>query len=516
MKRLNQLTSKYLIIFLIAAIFASLILPIQKVQADEYVEILNVKSSLTEKGNIKIEWITNTETQGRVVYGETSDNLNRYIKVNENPSKYNSVEIGGLKEKTTYYYQIIVYRNRIESVRSFINKIKTDKISDLSAPVVEDLHIPFIGGSVALVFWHTDEKSNSVVQYSLDQSYKKKASSKKKVNDHVIALKKLTPDEKYYLRVYSADDDGDKSNYSYKVFYTLPKSTHDYDAMEISYLRPSGPDDIRITSDSITVSFKTNRYTAGSVSSKKGKSKAQVIDLKYGREHQAVFYDLDPETEYTLKVYVKDPFGKKASKEFKVKTREQTTAPVIENEEVEEVIVSGVEHSFYTPAEHLYKAEGNSRVFAVLNGKKHYITSPSAFLEYGYGWGDIRTINQSNIDKMPRVKLVKSPDQSTVYYLYERAGGRLLKLNIPSPSVFTSYANNKWGDIVKIAQADIDTYPNVNLIKLEGSSETYFLENGKKRLVTEKVFKARGFSQDNIAHVNQTHFDSYPKGETLK
>jgi len=508
------MSNKFLKIFLIANILASLALPIEAINAKEYVEILNTKASLTEKGAVKIEWLTNIETQAKIIYGETSDNLNRYINIKKTPAKYNSLEIGGLKPKTTYYYQIIVYRDSVESARSFINKIKTETIKDSFAPMVEDLQIPFAGGSVAVVTWHTDEESTSVVEYSKDQSYNKKTSSKTKTKDHIVALKKLTTDQKYYMRVYSVNADGRKSDYVYKIFYTLPETTNDYDDMVISYLRPSGPDDIYITSDSIVVSFKTNRYAKGQVSLKAGKSKAKVIDLEYGTEHKTVFYDLEPETSHTLTVSMSDPFGKKAKETFIIKTKEKNIAlPIPEDDEV---VVAGIEHSYFTLSEGLYKFEGNSSVFTVLAGKKYYITSSNSFLDYGYKWEDIKIIKAGELENIQRVKLVKSSDKSTVYYLYEGADERLFKMNIPSSEVFESYSGNKWDDIVNISQIDINNYPDVKLIKVAGNSDIYFLDNNIKKLVSQDVFKAKGFSQSEVFTVNQKHLDSYPTGYALK
>jgi len=508
------MSNKFFKVFLIATILVSLTLPIEAINAKEYVEILNTKASLTEKGAVKIEWLTNTETQAKVIYGETSDNLNRYVIINGNPSTHNSVEIGGLRSKTTYYYQIIVYRDSVESARSFINKIKTETIKDSFAPIVEDLQIPFAGGSVAVIQWHTSEASNSVVEYGTYQAYNKKATNKTKVKDHIIVLKKLIPDERYYIRVYSVDDEGEKSNYVYKIFNTLPKITHDYDDVAISYLRPSGPDDIYITSDSITVKFKTNRYAKGQVSLNKGKSKANIVDLEYGTEHKTVFYDLDPETTYTLTIIMSDPFGKKAKEILTIKTKEKEVIQPAPKED--EVIVSGIEHSYFTSSEGLYKYEGNSGVFTILSGKKHYITSPSSFYDYGYEWNNIKTIKSGELKNISRVKLVKSPDKSAVYYLYEGVDGRLFKMNIPSSEVFESYSGNKWEDVVKISEIDINNYPDVKLIKAVGSSDIYFLDNNIKRLVSQDVFKIKGFSQSEVFTVNQKHIDSYPTGYSLK
>jgi hypothetical protein len=102
-----------------------------------------------------------------------------------------------------------------------------------------------------------------------------------------------------------------------------------------------------------------------------------------------------------------------------------------------------------------------------------------------------------------------------VYYLYERSGGKILKLGIPSPSVFSSYPGNNWGKIVKITQNDLDSYGNAKLIKATSGVRVYYLEGNTKRYVSDVSFTNHNFKKDDIVEVSEKHLESYQLGSPI-
>jgi fibro-slime domain-containing protein len=165
----------------------------------------------------------------------------------------------------------------------------------------------------------------------------------------------------------------------------------------------------------------------------------------------------------------------------------------------------------------LYKTANTPDVWAILeNGQKHYITSPQAFAKYQCNWSEVKIVSQSVLDRYPNAKLVRTPSQSTIYHLFQRAETKWLKITLPSPTVFVSYENNYWGNVARVDALDIEAYPSAKLIKTKNSTNVYLLEGSNRRLIkSAEVFEAKNFEWAEVVELNQTHFDYYEDGPVL-
>jgi hypothetical protein len=512
---------KYFIItvFVLSSVF--LPLPGDYTYAEESINFVDIEAENIEGKIIKITWQTNINTQGRVIFGEEEDDLRYYVIDTKAPTRFHEVKIGNLEPETDYYYQVIAY-NDFEQVKSFVKEFETE-FKDETAPRITDIKIPYRSGTAAVITWETDEEATSRVEYSEDDSYKKKAGSSKKVTEHQVVLKKLETNAEYFIRLYSEDKEKNKSNYFYKDFTTLSSDKVDKEDFSLSNLRPSGPDDIYISAQNLRVSFKTNRWAKGTISLKGKKFKTQKIDLDYGLNHTAVFSDLTPDKEYTLYISMVDIFSKKVKEDFKIKTKTITAKQELDVADTniiyeigEGTSVAGIEYPYYTPASALVTTKYSHRVYSIINNLRYHITSPTSFSEYGYNWGDVKKVDEKELLKYSRVKLLKTPEDPTIYFLYQFPNSRLLKINIPSPSIFLSYPDNSWGKVVKVAQNDVSAYPDVKLIKAEDNPDVYYLENGRKRYISYEVFKSKDFNDSEIAEINEIHLDSYQTGQPLE
>lgn len=514
MKKFN-IYKKYLIL---AIIFILVFLPICDLKAEGVINILDIKAEELGGGIVQIEWSTNEITGGKIVFGEDADYMPFYVIDGNQPSRFHKIKIGNLKSKTTYYYKITVSNNSQEAA-SFVKSFKTTEYKDEYIPEINNLKIAYVSGTVAVLSWESNENANSVVLYDANKKYKTKVENKNNTKSHLVALKKLKPNTTYYTRVYSTDKSGNKSNILFKEFTTSPTKVLDSEDLTFSYFRPSGPSDTQITSNSIKVTFKTNHFSKGKITISKGKKSLGAKIFEYNTEHSAEFTGLKANTEYSIAVSMTDIYGKKKNTTLNISTTKliyDALIPQAENDKDEEVTVLGQEYSFYTSAVALYKTVDSSRVYSIVNNKKHYITSAQSFLEYGYGWNKIKTVNKSVLAGYSRVKLVKGPVGSNIYYLHENANGEILKIKIPSPNVFNSYKSNSWSDIVKINQYDLDSYKEVELIKTADSQDIYYLNNGNKQRVSSEVFKKKGFRSSDVMVVNKAHLDSYKTISDLK
>jgi fibro-slime domain-containing protein len=176
--------------------------------------------------------------------------------------------------------------------------------------------------------------------------------------------------------------------------------------------------------------------------------------------------------------------------------------------------VLGASTSNYTPAIALYKTANSPAVYAIYaNGYRHYITSPTSFYNYGYSFSDVQTVSEAKLNSYPDVRLVRTPDDETIYFIYTRADKQWLKLPIPSPTAFVSYTNNHWGNLVIIDELDRDAYPDAELITANSGDTIYLLKNGEKRRFDSLASLLRlNYNPAEVVSVSQAHLDAYKTG----
>ena len=172
----------------------------------------------------------------------------------------------------------------------------------------------------------------------------------------------------------------------------------------------------------------------------------------------------------------------------------------------------------YTKFKALYKTSESPDIWAILEtGQKHYITSPESFNMYQCSWSDVKTVSKSFLNSFANANLVRTPTDATIYHLFQRPEQKWLKINIPSPTVFVSYPDNFWGNVARINQLDINSYPNVRLIKDQNSADVYLIEGSTKRYITsQEVFEREQFEWFEVVTLNDLHFESYQTATPLE
>lgn len=171
----------------------------------------------------------------------------------------------------------------------------------------------------------------------------------------------------------------------------------------------------------------------------------------------------------------------------------------------------------YTKMKALYKTTDSPDVWTILEtGQKHYITSPQAFNKYQCDWSKIKTVARSVLDQYPNANLVRTPDNPTVYYLFQRPQTKWLKRNVPSPTVFISYPENFWGNVARLDILDIQSYPDAQLIKTQGKPEVYLTSGQFKRHIKNvEVFERLGYDWAEVVTLSQVHLDSFEDGQLV-
>ena len=121
------------------------------------------------------------------------------------------------------------------------------------------------------------------------------------------------------------------------------------------------------------------------------------------------------------------------------------------------------------------------------------------------------------MSNLSEVNLVKDPTTDKIYYLAKKGDARWLKIDIPSPSVFGSYASNSWDKVVAIETEELTSYNDVSLVKAIDGSTVYLLESGMKRpIASPSVFENNGYNWSDIVELSNTHLDAYHTGTTMR
>ena len=155
----------------------------------------------------------------------------------------------------------------------------------------------------------------------------------------------------------------------------------------------------------------------------------------------------------------------------------------------------------------LVRVLGQNKIYEIIGGKKHFIPTKDIFYDYGFRNELIQNITIEELNKYPRVKLIKVEDDSKkTYYLTE---GQILRL-IPNKKISDSYGDRE-EDIIVISKKEFNFYPQNQFVFLDSSlyKDVFQLVNRKKRYITPMAVKKMRIRDVDIAPVNQTEFSYY-------
>ncbi len=153
----------------------------------------------------------------------------------------------------------------------------------------------------------------------------------------------------------------------------------------------------------------------------------------------------------------------------------------------------------------LIKAEGKEPIYVLHNNKKRWIRTEEIFNSYGFQWNSVYTLAQSMVEVIPYNNLIRVTGTDEIYALND-AG---YKRHVPNPEVFFSYGFTE-ADVAAINQPELDIYPNSYLIMTPGDENVYQIStHTRKKLGTLDFVKLSGYDLASIHIINETDFNSY-------
>lgn len=117
----------------------------------------------------------------------------------------------------------------------------------------------------------------------------------------------------------------------------------------------------------------------------------------------------------------------------------------------------------------LIRARGDSKVYLVKNGYKHWLSTPEIFNSYGYHWTEIKEIEPVEMEKYPTSTLIQPFGDYRVYQIdFQRGITQWLDI---SPTEFIRRGYN-WNQVFKINQKEFNLLPNFQKGSNIGNNES--------------------------------------------
>jgi len=160
---------------------------------------------------------------------------------------------------------------------------------------------------------------------------------------------------------------------------------------------------------------------------------------------------------------------------------------------------------YFEETAQLLRAVGHNRVYRVFNGKVLWIPTISAFNSQGLKWNDVQNTGETDMDKYPKIKLIKGEDDNRVFYITNSG----MKKHLINTEVFNSY-NNKHSDVVKVDSEIINSFDTVNLFKDKEGNRVYKIEGNKKKWIkTAEAFERQKYDWSEVVSVNNVELNAY-------
>ncbi|MBI4090856.1 MAG: fibronectin type III domain-containing protein [Candidatus Komeilibacteria bacterium] len=482
--------------------------------AQSYLQITDISVSSVTGTTATITWRTNVATSARIDFGADSS-YGFFLVSGESPRPDHVLTVTNLTPETTYHYSVTAITTG-ERIASFDRTFKTTKEKDHIGPTITNVSVIYGTGTSATIQWETDENASSVVRYGTTTKYTRTVSGAGNTKIHDVTIRGLTIANAYHFQVESKDKDGNIATWYDRTFSTLFNGDADKVVLQLENIRPITLNDEGLSADGAVVSWRSNKPGTGVVryGTTTRLGKALTIPGFRTFEHSQRISDLKEDTAYYFTVETIDVFGKTIKSDIlSFKTRSK--APAYQYPQGETPVVLGFSTLDRTAPTALFRVLGGIDIFALLKGQLYRLVNLTSLHRYDFARLPTREIARLKLDTYSNVTLVKASDSQTVYYLYRRANNRILKLAIPSPSVFTSYSSNRWDTIVTLDPEEVAEIPAAQLIRGNGSSEIYQLENGHRRLITETQLLQRGFAAADVVGVSTKHLEAIPLGDPI-
>ncbi|MCK5084486.1 MAG: hypothetical protein KAQ64_02430 [Candidatus Pacebacteria bacterium] len=422
-------------------------------QALASIQFANIQVFDIENGAAKVKWSTpGQQTRGIVYFGESSDDLSRYIG-HSLYNYYHEAGLTGLKKNKKYYFKIVAIDRSNNEKESFIQSFSTRdmKRDDLKKPEFKEQKILQITNNAVALSWTTNEETSAIVSYGIaEEALNKTVRVGSFKKEHELFIYNLKQGTRYNLKIVVKDKAGNEARGKYFVFNTGNYEGKGPDLF-VKNIEPLSFDEELVFSRRISIIFKTNLVAKSIIQygTASGRYRyRKVVSESHQLTHQIALTDLEPDTTYYYKITASSNFYNK---------RKITSEMAFKTKPLAKKVSNGS----------LVKSSGY-KVYVISGNEKLWIESADVFDKLGYKWDWIQAIDN--------------------VFLNEYKEGRSIKTT----------SSHSDGTLIK--------YPN--------SHAVYLIENRKKRpFSSAEAFIRNGYSWDRIITISRR--ENYRTGEYL-
>lgn len=534
----------------------------------------------TQKNRAEMLWRTNKPAQATVYYGTDKNNLNNITYSATPREMQTSISLTNLQINKTYYYFVIIrdVRNKTIQFEGTFFTYDVARVEQIKAVLQSEnesqrrLTESIVIASLLSGNKNISSDSNNKVSTATTNNSGSNSSSNQTGNQNVAEDRScaVMPTEKEGFYGYYYNHTSDEAEFSLPAYTSWSKSGRQnywYDEAYYSFSRidrildfgsfngvneskqgdpnhfavnwravmvvpTSGTYTFTMASDDDSWLFIDDRLVIDSGGLHGAEEKTVTVQLNKGRHKVEIFYAdrRGPGASFVFNgngslEFIPLPLncndlngGSSQNSGSQNNTGNQTNNEVVPSSTDTNNKYVCNSNLGYTKFVALYKTAARPDIWAITeNGKRHYITSPAAFAKYGCSWDQVQIVSQSKLESFSSARLVRTLENPTIYYLFQRPQTQWLKIDIHSPSIFISYPTNNWGDVVRIDQLDINEYPDAKYVKSSRYANVYLLENGNRYWIrSEAALKRLGVDYVDIVTINDYHLQSFPFGGTIE
>jgi chitodextrinase len=170
-------------------------------------DISSVGISTVTADSAIVFWFTDENSDSQVEFGTTTA-YGSSTPLNPVQTNSHGVLIAGLQPNTTYHFRVRSRDMAGNLAVSVDHVLTTAPPPDIDPPSISSVGVTGITAGSAIVYWFTDENSDSQVEFGTTTAYDGVVSSSSMVRSHGLLMPNLAPETTYHFRVRSRDASG--------------------------------------------------------------------------------------------------------------------------------------------------------------------------------------------------------------------------------------------------------------------------------------------------------------------
>ena len=157
----------------------------------------------------------------------------------------------------------------------------------------------------------------------------------------------------------------------------------------------------------------------------------------------------------------------------------------------------------------LLKAVGDFKIFRITeSGAKRHVKSPEEFKALGLDWSDVREVSAQELASFPEFRLMRANGDPKVFRVEDGQ-----KIWIKTAEIFNE-SGFKWGEIETVNPSDLNGLSEIRLVRAENDTKVFKVKDNQKIWIKTKEDFERHFHWGQIEVADDSHVNGLHEVET--